>query len=451
MLPEPIPAVQLAMEGSRWADELERIRRIFVHDNIVLQRGRREPDRSSPLERRILDEVDGKMPLGELYNEVRGSYFRFLQGAYRLAVAEALDITEVGDQADSHSTELRLADLLIEQVTEEQAVFLRHHLAVPFDALERCVPVWVRSPSEDEEARMSETVRAFYARIDGETDLRALFGGERSEEGGRQMDRIVLQLRKGALALLPAPLSALEADAAKAGVEPRQRWWTAAPGGSDGLSEARRRARPPRARDGSFRCRDPLQRCAARRRQRTSASPAAASAATAIAAGSQPGQTLTRAVARREPVFTMISCQPAASAGGRARSSETSPEVSKRPMLAPSTASCTASGRPARTPDGPHLDHQIGAREERRPDRDRERRLCRRSGRDRLQRQREPGGRAERESGAPHFAAVASSATFGAGRCSARRSLPSISSASSGLSRRNCLAFSRPWPRRTSP
>ena len=225
VLPEPIPAVQLAMEGSRWADELERIRRIFVHDNIVLQRGRREPDRPSPLERRILDEVDGKMPLGELYNEVRGSYFRFLQGAYRLAVAEALDITEVGDQTDSHSTELRLADLLIEQVTEEQAVFLRHHLAVPFDALERCVPVWVRSPSEDEEARMSETVRAFYARIDGETDLRALFGGERSEEGGRQMDRIVLQLRKGALALLPAPLSTLEQDAAKAGVEPRQRWW----------------------------------------------------------------------------------------------------------------------------------------------------------------------------------------------------------------------------------
>lgn len=225
-LPEPIPAVQLAMEGSRWVDELERIRRVFVHDNIVLMRGRRPPGEPSALERRILAEVDGKLPLSELYNEVRGSYFRFLQGAYRLAVSEALDINEVGDQADSHSTEIRLADLLIEQVIEEQSAFLRHHLAVPFDAFERLVPVWVRLPAEDEDQRLPAAARSFQARIDGEASLGALLGGEPTEERGRQMDRVVVLLRRGALALLPAPLSELEREAEKAGLEPARRWWS---------------------------------------------------------------------------------------------------------------------------------------------------------------------------------------------------------------------------------
>jgi len=225
VLPEPIPAVQLAMEGSRWADELERIRRVFVHDNIVLRRGGREAKTPTTLEKRILREVDGKMPLSELYNEVRGSYFRFLQSAYRLAVAEALDISEVGDRAESHSTELRLADLLIEQVTEEQTALLRRHLGIPYDAVERCVPVWVRPPTEAEAERMGHSLREFYGRLDGETEIAALLGDTEGEERSRRMDRIVLQIRKGAVALLPAPLSKLETEADRTGSEPSARWW----------------------------------------------------------------------------------------------------------------------------------------------------------------------------------------------------------------------------------
>lgn len=223
----PLSAVALAMEGSRWSDEAQRIRRIFVHDNVVLQRGRKAPQGLlTPLERRIYRAVDGKLTLAELYNEVRGSFYRFLQAAYRLAVVEALDIESVGDHSDSGSTELRLADLLIEQVTEEQAVFLRHHLAVPFDALEHYVPAWLQPPTSEQEARMADPVREFYRRIDGRTGLGVLLADVGPEERARRMDWLVLQFREGALVLLPVPVEEMErvcaAPEASAG---RDRWW----------------------------------------------------------------------------------------------------------------------------------------------------------------------------------------------------------------------------------
>ena len=221
----PLSSVALAMEGSRWADETQRIRRIFVHDNVVLQRGRKAPQGLlSPLERRIFRAVDGRLTLGELFNEVRGSYYRFLQAAYRLAVVEALDIESVGDQSDSGSAELHLADLLIEQVTEEQAVFLRHNLAVPFDALEHYVPVWLRPPTTAEEARMAQPERELCHRIDGTKHFGALLSGFNNDERSHRMDWLVLQLRKGALALLPVAVEELERSS-DPGPADRDHWW----------------------------------------------------------------------------------------------------------------------------------------------------------------------------------------------------------------------------------
>lgn len=224
-LQAPLASVALAMEGSRWADEAQRIRRIFVHDNVVLQRGRKAPQGLlSPLERRIYRAVNERLSLGELYNEVRGSFFRFLQAAYRLTVAEALDIESVGDHHDSGSSELRLADLLIEQVTEEQAIFLRHNLAVPFEALEHHVPLWLVPPGVEEAAQMAAPVRDFYARIDGRSSLGALLSEVEGEERSQRMDWLVVQLRKGALALLPIPVDELAKSAAAAGAGPEH--WT---------------------------------------------------------------------------------------------------------------------------------------------------------------------------------------------------------------------------------
>ena len=222
LLPEPLPSAAVALEGSRRADEHERIRRLFVHDQVILKRGTRKPEAPSRLTSRILRAVDGEKSLAEVHRDVRGSWYRFLEEAYRLTVADMLDIADVPDPSESHSTELRLADLLIEQVAEEQTVFLRQQLAIPFEALEHCVPAWVRAPDADEEARMSAEVRAFYAQIDGQNDLATLLAGVEREERSRRMDRLVLQLRKGAIALLPASLAELDRGAAENGAP---RWW----------------------------------------------------------------------------------------------------------------------------------------------------------------------------------------------------------------------------------
>lgn len=225
ILPEPLPSSAVALEGSRRADEVERFRRLFVHNQVILKRGAKALEAPTPLARRIVRLTDGERTLRELYSEVRGSWFRFLEACYRLTVDGVLDIGDVREPSESHSTELRLADLLIEQVAEEQTVFLKQHLAIPFEALERCVPVWVRPPDAAEEARMSDPVREFYEQIDGRHDLATLLGGLGREERARRMDRLVLQLRKGALALLPAPLESLEALAEDEGRPAAARWW----------------------------------------------------------------------------------------------------------------------------------------------------------------------------------------------------------------------------------
>ncbi len=225
LLPIPLASTTIALEGSRRIDEHLRIRRVFVHDQVVLKKGHKQVEQPTPLEKRILRVVDNRRSLSELYTEVRGSWFRFLEAAYKLTVASALDIGDVRDPSDSHSTELRLADLLIEQVSEEQTIFLREHLAIPFDALAHCIPVWVRSPDSDEESRMSAPVREFYRQIDGRSDLAALLAGISRDERSRRMDRLVLQLRKGALALLPLGLDELEARADAERRPAAARWW----------------------------------------------------------------------------------------------------------------------------------------------------------------------------------------------------------------------------------
>ena len=230
ILPEPLGAAALAFEGSRRADEHARIRRLFVHDNIVLRRGERDAPQSTALERRILGQVNGERSLIELYNEVRGSWFRFLEASYRLTVAGALDIEDVHEPADSGSTELHLADLLLEQVAEERAVMFRQHLSLPFDAIEHCFPVRVQRPDELDESKWSGGLRDFLARIDGRTDLAHLFAAVAPEERAAYMDRLVLEIREGHLALLPEPVDRLERAAGEPSGERGKggglaRWW----------------------------------------------------------------------------------------------------------------------------------------------------------------------------------------------------------------------------------
>jgi len=226
ILPEPINVMGLVMEGNRWIDEAARFRRILVHDDVVLRRGGRWPGKGDlkPVQQRLINLVDGQRTLGELHRKIRGSYFHFLEAAYRLCVGEVLDIAEVGEAAERGTHELSVYDLLLEQATEEQVLVARRHMAVPLDLLERCYPVWVEEPAEDEQTRMPSRARDFYARFDGRTSLGEAFSGD-ARVRGREMDLLLLQLKKGRLALLPAPVEHLEQQAERRGQPALQRWW----------------------------------------------------------------------------------------------------------------------------------------------------------------------------------------------------------------------------------
>ncbi|HEY3571165.1 MAG TPA: DUF4388 domain-containing protein [Thermoanaerobaculia bacterium] len=225
ILPEPIDVVRLVMEGTRWADEVARMRRVLVHDGVVLRRGDRRPGEDLPsVQRRIVESVDGRRTLADLYKKIRGSYYRFLAGAFRLCLDRVLDIEEVRETAEAGTQEMSVYDLLLEQATEEQVLVARRHMAVPLDLLERCYPVWVEEPAEDEQTRMPAKARDFYARFDGRTSLGNAFSGD-ARVRGREMDLLLLQLQKGRLALLPAPVDHLEQAAERRGQPALQRWW----------------------------------------------------------------------------------------------------------------------------------------------------------------------------------------------------------------------------------
>jgi Domain of unknown function (DUF4388) len=225
ILPEPLHTVGLAMEGARWRDEHARIRRVLVHDDMVLARGERPAEELSPLKGRILAAVDGERTVGDLYRAIRGSYFRFLQAAFQLCVDSMLDIAAVGEEAEGRGThEVSVYDLLLEQATEEQVLVARRHMAVPLDLLERSYPVWVGEPTAEEKERMPTRARDFYARFDGRTSLGEAFSPD-PRLRGREMDLLLLQLQKGQLALLPAPLEQLERQADQRGEPALKRWW----------------------------------------------------------------------------------------------------------------------------------------------------------------------------------------------------------------------------------
>ena len=236
ILPEPIHTVGLAMEGARWRDEYNRIRRVLVHDNVVLSRGPKwKLEGLSPLKRQIAAMVDGGHTLGELYKLLRGSHFRFLEATLQLCVASVLDIGDVGEERDSGTLEMSVYDVLLEQATEEQSLVARRHMAVPLDLLERSYPVWVGEPTEEEQKRMPARARDFYLRFDGSTSLGKAFSSD-PDLRGREMDLLLLQLQKGRLALLPLPLDRLESGADEREEPLRKRWWRRL-GGARGRGE----------------------------------------------------------------------------------------------------------------------------------------------------------------------------------------------------------------------
>ncbi len=222
--PQPIDTMALVMEGTRWVDELARIRRVFVHDHVVLRRGSvwAEPT-LGPLERRICAAVDGRRDLAAVHALVRGSYYRFVEAAYALCLREVLDIATVTELDEPVSTEIRVLDLLLEQAAEEErALIAERRRAIPLAALTDLYPAWTGPPAAGEAIDADDSaagaLTAFRARLDGRTTL----GDALSVDPGlreRELELFEVALARGRLALLPAPAESLAEAGAGEG------WW----------------------------------------------------------------------------------------------------------------------------------------------------------------------------------------------------------------------------------
>lgn len=226
--PRPIDTMALVMEGTRWVDELARIRRVFVHDHVVLRRGPTWPAPSlTPLERRICAAADGTRGLAAVHALVRGSHYRFLEAAYALCLREVLDIATITEIDEPVSTEIRVLDLLLEQAAEEErSLIAERRRAVPLAALTDLYPAWA-GPAPGAEAIGSEDsaaddLAAFRARLDGRTTL----GDALSADPGlreRELELFEVALARDRLALFPEPAEGPAAGVGGSGAG--EAWW----------------------------------------------------------------------------------------------------------------------------------------------------------------------------------------------------------------------------------
>ncbi|MDY7093162.1 MAG: DUF4388 domain-containing protein [Acidobacteriota bacterium] len=206
--PRPVDVMTLVLEGTRWIDELDRIRKVFPHDNLVLRRGPAWPGQDlSFLQQRIAEAVDNETTLERIHWQVKGAYFRFLEAAYDLCLSEVLDLGPMGEATESTSLEISVYDLLLEQAVEEQNRAVKPEPAVPMGILESFRPLWVQEPTADELARLPAELQEVATAFNGHRPLRRLI--EKDEADGQAWDYLLEQLKKGNLALIPLPPKAL--------------------------------------------------------------------------------------------------------------------------------------------------------------------------------------------------------------------------------------------------
>lgn len=218
ILPEPISTLRLSMEGVRWHDELERIRRVFIHDNIVLRRGGAWPGEGlAPLQHHIAQAIDGHANLEALHQRIGGSYFRFLEACYLLAVNEVADIGEIGDEGNKRDADTGVYNLLFQQAASETAAAAERQASVPVEVLERLHPLWL---DEFGDPPSSVTSLEFLQRCDGTRPLQEVFSSD-PEAQRQEMEMLLLLLRQARIALLPVPIAEL---GGLGGKEPRP-WW----------------------------------------------------------------------------------------------------------------------------------------------------------------------------------------------------------------------------------
>jgi hypothetical protein len=200
-----VSSTEIVLEGTRWIDELARIREVLVDDGMVVRPGPRLGRSSySPLERRILEAIGEEASLRELYPRVGGVHFPFLAACHELLQKGAIEISRGVDDEPTLSREFDLREVLLSVDSEE--VFVGAESAIfPLEAIESLVPVWIQAPPAREIESLPISQRAFLDGFDGRNTLRKLFSPA-SETRADQIELLLVELKKRNVLLLPASL-----------------------------------------------------------------------------------------------------------------------------------------------------------------------------------------------------------------------------------------------------
>lgn len=204
-----IDSSELVLEGTRWMDEWERLRKVLVDDAVTVEPGPHHGDGSlDPYARRIARLVAAETPLGRLYEHTGGVQFPFLEAVSRLIEGGVLAIARVEGTADADSRELDLREVLL-GVDGDDVLLGQDRAILPVETFESLVPAWIHPPANRELAALAPGQRAFLEGFDGRATLRRLLATE-PEARADQMELLLLELRRRNVLLLPASVADVE-------------------------------------------------------------------------------------------------------------------------------------------------------------------------------------------------------------------------------------------------
>lgn len=229
LAPSDIDTLGVLMEGGRWADEFERFREVLVHDHLLLIEGPSWPGEDlRPVQKKIVDLVDGESLLADVRDSLRGPMFRIYEATYGLVRDGVIRVEEIEGAPKGASTEeLDLYDVLFEQAAEDRVLKSAKTLSLTGGLVETFYPVWVGKPVAEATGERTDTEVAFLVSLNGRLPLLDLLAQE-SDLRQEQYELLMREIKSHNVALLPGPAEDLieePADEPSAPESLLKRWW----------------------------------------------------------------------------------------------------------------------------------------------------------------------------------------------------------------------------------
>ncbi len=200
---------ELVFEGTRWIDELARLRKVLIDDGVTVEPGPvRVLEGLEPYARRIAELVRAETSLAQLYERTGGVQFPFLEAVSRLIESRVLAIGRTGVRREAESRELDLREVLL-GVEGDEVLLGSESALLPIETFEALVPAWVRPPPARELEPLPAILRAFAEGFDGRTTLRRLLAPD-PEARSDQMELLLVELKRRNVLLLPASVDDVE-------------------------------------------------------------------------------------------------------------------------------------------------------------------------------------------------------------------------------------------------